>query len=191
MSLRTPIGMLMFVHVFVPRPKVVGGEPVYNLNLLFDAEAQKDPLYAALKAACRDTIEAKFGKGKTADQNFMRKFMLPFRDAADKTKYPGFKEGMKYIAPWTKSRPGIVDGALREITAASDIWAGQLGRCTVSPFAYEQGSNRGCNFMLNNLQITKADMPRMDGRTNAGQDFDRTEDAGSGGGVSEDNDVPF
>lgn len=172
MSLKTPVGMLMFEHLFVARPVVAGGEPRFNFVLLLDEAAQKTPEYKALRAACAEAVDAEFGKGKAADASFMRSLRTPFRPAAEKDKYTGFTAGKVFIAPWTKTKPGIVDGNLQEITAPRDVWAGQLCRATVQPFAYHQGGNKGVAFMLNNIQITKADMPRMDGRKNAAEDFD-------------------
>jgi Protein of unknown function (DUF2815) len=192
-SLRTPIGMGMFVHLFVARPVVAGGEPRFNLTLLFDKEAQGTAEYRALKAACMEAIDAEFGAGKSKDANFLKTLRSAFRPAGEKSQYTGFTPDKVFINPWTKTKPGIVDGNLQDITAASDVWAGQLMRCTVAPFAYNQGGNKGVSLMLNNVQVVNANMPRMDGRKNANQDFDKTDagDAGPAGDDDDDNSVPF
>jgi hypothetical protein len=187
-SLRTPIGMLMFEHLFVARPVVAGGDPRFNMVLLIDAEGQKSPEYDALKKACREAIETKW-PGKSRDAVFTRTLRNPFRPASEKAQYPGFTGDKIFINPWTKTKPGLVDGGLQDITASSDVWAGQLCRCTVAPFAYETGGNRGVSFMLNNVQIVNSNMPRMDGRKSANQDFDQV--AQDAAGVDEDADVPF
>lgn len=189
-SILTPPGMGMFVHLFVPKPVVAGGEPRFNIILLFDKEAQETPAYKALKKGVAEAIDAKFGAGKSRDQAFIAKLRMPFRDAAEKKQYSGFMPGMTFINPWTKERPGIVDGKLHDIITASDVWAGQMMRATVTPFAYDQGANKGASFMLNNVQIVKSDMPRMDGRKNANQDFDPVE--GDAAAVpNDDADIPF
>lgn len=179
----------MFEHLFVARPVVAGGEPRFNFVLLLDQEAQATNEYKALRKAAADAIDAEFGQGKSRDPAFMKNLRSPFRDALEKQQYAGFTKGKVFIAPWTKTKPGIVDGNLQDVLAASDVWAGQLCRATVSPFAYNQGANKGVNFMLNNVQIVKSDMPRMDGRTAASGDFDRVDGAASPD--DDDDQVPF
>ena len=176
-SLLTPRGMLMFPHLFVPRPVVVGGDPRYSSILLFDETSQKDPLYAALKKAVAEAIDAEFGQGKSLDKAWLQKvrFRTPFRDAGEK-EYAGFEPGMVFINPWTKEKPGIVDGRVQEISAPSDVWAGQLARMRVRPFAYSTSGNTGASFMLDHVQVVKADMPRMDGRKSAAQSFDTVDE---------------
>lgn len=188
-ALRTPVGMLSFPHLFVPKPVVAGGEPRFSLSLVFDKTALSSPEYQALRQAVAEAIDAEFGKGKSRDVNFLRGLRLPFRKAEDK-QYAGYEPGKMFISPWTKNKPGLVDGQLRDITAPADVWAGQLARCTVAPFAYSQGANKGVNFMLNNVQITDADQPRMDGRKNASQDFDPVAGA-SAPGFDPDDAAPF
>jgi hypothetical protein len=182
--------MGMFVHLFVPQPKTKGGQPVFNFTLLLDEEAQKSDAWKACKIAVAAAIDAEFkGSNLVRDAAFMKNFRLPWQDAAEKKQYTGFTPGKIFIAPWTKTKPGIVDGNLQDVTVPSDVWAGQLMRATMTAFAYTHGANRGANFMLNNVQITKADMPRMDGRTNAGNDFDRTD--GGGTDANDDDNIPF
>lgn len=185
-ALRTPIGLLSFPHLFVAKPVVAGGEPRFSVTLIFDKAAQASAEYKALRAAVAVAIDEKFGTGKSRDANFVRTLRLPFRDGTEK-QYTGYEAGKIFISPWTKNKPGLVDGALQDITAASDVWAGQLARATVVAFAYQQGGNKGVNFMLNNVQITDANQPRMDGRKNAAQDFDATGDAPGG----DADDAPF
>lgn len=183
-SLRTPEGMLSFPHLFVAKPVVVGGEPRFSLSLVFDKAAQGSDLFKALKRAVADAIEERFGPGKSKDTGFVKRLRLPFRDATEK-KYAGYDAGKVFISAWTKTKPGLVDGNLQDVTAPSDVWAGQTARATVTAFAYDQGANKGVGFMLNNVQITNADMPRMDGRKNANEDFDAV-----GGGAEDTGDEP-
>jgi hypothetical protein len=192
MALRSPVGMVMFPHLFTPRARAPGGEPVFNLILLFDESTVKgDPLYVALKQAVAAAIDAEFGAGKSRDANWQRqvKFRSPFRDATEKDKYAGFVPGKTFINPWTKTKPGIVDARLQVINAPADVFAGQLGRVTVSPYAYAVAGNTGCSLMLDNVQLVKQDMPRMDGRQDAAQAFDPW--AEDGAEVATADDLPF
>jgi hypothetical protein len=173
-ALQTPQGMLSFPHLFVPKPRAKGGEPVFSLSLVLDENAQKSPEYAALKKAVLEAIEDKW-PGKAKDEKFVRALRLPFRKAEEK-EYAGYDKGKIFISAWTKTKPGLVDGQRQDISAPSDVWAGQVARATVAPFAYENSGNRGVSFMLNNVQITKANMPRMDGRKSAQEDFEDVSD---------------
>jgi hypothetical protein len=188
--------MVMFPHLFAPRPRAPNSEPVFNLILLFDDEAQKDPLYIALKQAVAQAVDAQFGTGKSRDVNWLKqtKFRSPFRDAMEKSKFTGFNAGMTFINPWTKSKPGVVDpGAAgrrpNPIHAPGDVWAGQLGRVTVNPYVYNTAGNIGCSLMLDNVQIVKLDMPRMDGRQSAESAFDPWLEDGAE--VASADDIPF
>jgi hypothetical protein len=187
-SLRTPIGILSFPRVFSPRPRAQGGEPVFQVNLLFDRTAQAAPEFAALRRAVADAIDEAFGADKHKDKQFVAGLRLPFRRCAEK-KYKGYDiENGVYIAPWSKSRPGVVNAQRQEITVPEDVWAGQMARATVAAFAYNNSGNKGVSFALNNLQICRTDTERLDGRVAAEDDFDEYGDAGN---ALVDEDAPF
>lgn len=192
-SVRTPIGILSFPVLFSPRPRAPGGEPVYQCSLLFDQQAQRHPDFAALIAAMNECIDEQWGAGKSRDKAFLQGIRRPFRRTQEK-QYKGYDiPGGLFISPWTKSRPGVVDAQRNEITVPEDIWAGQLARATVAPFAYNQAGNRGVSFALNNLQICRTDGERLDGRRAAPDDFDDYTGAGAmvGAGAGLDDEVPF
>jgi hypothetical protein len=190
-SLRTPIGILSFPVLFAPRPRAPGGEPVYQCSLLFDQQAQRHPDFEALRKAVRECIDDQWGAGKSQDKAFLVGLRHPFRKTQEK-QYKGYDiPGGVFISPWTKSRPGVVDAQRNEITVAEDIWAGQLARATVAPFAYNTSGNRGVSFALNNLQICRTDGERLDGRRDAKQDFDDYDGVGASTAAMADDDVPF
>lgn len=186
-SIRTPIGVLSFPNLFSPRPRAPGGEPVYQCSLLFDQAAQRDPAYQALRRAVAECIDQNFGQGKSQDKQFLASIRTPFRDCSEK-QYAGYDlVGGKFISPWTKTRPGIVDANRNEILAPEDVWAGQSARATVSAFPYNTSGNKGVSFALNNLQIVRTDGPRLDGRKAARDEFDDV----LGDGMMADNEIPF
>lgn len=187
MSLRTPTGVLSFPALFKPRAPAPGAEPRYSLNLVFDAATQKSPEFLALKQAVMDVIETEVGASKARDKAFLAGLRLPFRDAGEKS-YAGYAKGLIYIAAWSKERPGIVDARLQEVLVPDDVWPGQLARCTVKPFWFSNSGNKGVSFGLNNVQIVKADMPRLDGRRKATDDFDTVAGAA---GADGDDDLPL
>jgi hypothetical protein len=186
-SLRTPIGILSFPRLFVPKPRAMGAEAVFSISLLFDKVAQSTPEFAALRRAVADQIDETFGARKHEDKAFVATLRLPFRRCAEK-KYKGYDiEGGVYIAAWSKDRPGVVDAHRREITVPADVWAGQMARATVAPFGYNNSGNKGVSIALNNVQITRTDGVRLDGRVAAEDDFDDVVDAGE----LVDEDAPF
>jgi len=164
-TLRTPVGMSSFVHLFTARAVTPGSEPRFSMNILFDAEAQKSPEYKALKAEVAAVVKEKWPSGAPSG------LRSPFRDAGEKD-YAGYEAGVVYINPWSKQKPGIVDGRLQDVHAADDVFPGQLVKATIRPFAYENSGNKGVSFGLQNVQIVKSDMPRLDGKKAANSDFD-------------------
>lgn len=186
-ALLTPIGRLAFCHLFEPWAGDGGGEPRYQAALIFDPVAQKSPEYQALKQAVFDCGIAEWGEAKMRDGNFFKTLRMPFRAAGEKD-YEGFEEGFTWINPRSKNRPGVVDARRQDITVPDDVWSGQLARFFVNPFAYEVHGNRGVSFGLNHVQITRRDMPRLDGRMPASRAFTDVEEEGA---PSTDSDLPF
>lgn len=174
MPLITPKGVLTFPTLFKPRAQAEGAEPRYSVNILFDPAAQKSAEYAALKAAVKAAVVKTWGQDKFNDRVFMGRLRSPFRDAAEK-QYEGYQAGWIFISAWSKQQPGVVDGRLQDMTE-SEVWSGQIGRLEVNPFTYQQQGNIGVSFGLNNVQITKPDAPRLDGRKQASAVF-ATDDA--------------
>lgn len=187
-NVRTPVGILSFPNLFSPRPRAPGSEPVYQCSLLFDMNAQKDPAYAALRKAVAECIDETWGPGKSQDRAFLAGLRLPFRDCSEK-QYKGYDiPNGKYIAPWTKNKPGVIDAHRNEITTPEDVWAGQGVRANVSVFSYTT-PNKGVSFGLNHIQICRTDGERIDGRGPAKDAFDDYD--GPGAAVMADEDVPF
>jgi hypothetical protein len=190
MALRTPIGILSFPNLFVARAAVQGGEPRFSLNLIFDDAALKTPEYQALRAAVAEAIDAEWGAGKSKDTKFVQGLRLPFRKTSEK-EYAGYDKGTIFVHAWSKQKPGVVDPQRQDILIADDVWAGQLARATVRPFAYQQSGNKGVSFALENVQIAKKDMPRLDGRQSANSAFDDLPTEGGSASAPVGDDAPF
>lgn len=187
----TPIGLLSFPHLFTPRAAVAGAEPRYSATLIFDEDAIKSEKYLALKKEVLAAIEEEW-PGKSKDASFIKTLRLPFRDGGEKD-YAGYGAGKIFINPWNKQKPGIVDRERNDILVPADVFAGQLARFYVRPYAYAQSGNKGISLSLSHVQIVKADMPRLDGRKSAKDAFrgdDLPADLG-GLGSQDDDDVPF
>lgn len=176
----SPIGTLCFADsLFTAKPAADGGKPRYSAIIGFDDVAMNTTQYQDLRAAVAAAISDKFGAVKAADPAFVRGLRLPFRNASEKD-YEGFDKFTIYINPWSpgdKKRPGIVDINNVDILVPADVWSGQLARATVRAFAYDTSGNKGVAFMLEHVQIVKADMPRVDGRRSAQKAFENADNS--------------
>jgi len=167
-TLNTPYATLSFPHLFQKRARSEGGDPKYTAVFIFNKAAQQSPAYKALVDACILAAQEKFGANVK-----MNTISMPFRNAADKAgKYEGYGKDDVYINSWSDNKPGIVDARRQDVLLPDEVWAGQLVRANVNPFAWEKAGKRGVSIGLNHLQIVKADMPRLDGRASATAAFD-------------------
>jgi hypothetical protein len=183
-TLRTPYGILSYPHLFTPRPPAEGAEPRYSLVLVFPKEATESAEFKALKKAAADAAKERWGDKMPSN------LRSPFRKCTEKEGEPfdSHPDGI-FISAWTKQRPGVVGPRLEEILDPTDVFAGQLARATVRAFAYETAGNKGVSFGLNNLQLVRPDMDRLDGRRPARSDFDAVaEEAVT---AESEDDVPF
>lgn len=167
-SLNTPYATLSFPTLFQPKARAEQGEPVYSAVLIFNEAQQASPAFKSMVAAAKAAAVDEWGE----KQN-MKEVKMPFRDAGEKSsKWAGFENGHVFISPWSKSRPGIVNAARQDILLPEEVWAGQLVRANVTPFAWMNSGKKGVSFALNHVQIIRTDTPRIDGRGNAATVFD-------------------
>ncbi len=157
---------------------------------MFDQNAQKDPAYQALRAAVAELIDTTWGAGKSGDRRLCRGALrLPFRATQEK-QYKGYDiPGGKFISPWTKNRPGVIDAHRNEILTPEDVYAGMRVRATVSArSSYATSGNKGISFALNNIQICGGG-ERLDGRAAAKDEFNDYDEPGAL--VTVDDEAPF
>ena len=160
-------------------------DPRFEGHLVFTPAAQATPEYKALRAALMECATNKWG-AKMQDKAFVSRLKFPLKD------HTKGADGEKTIKAWSKTRPGIVGPSLQEITVPSDVFSGQLARFEVAPWAYDQSGSVGVTLFLNNVQITKFDMPRLDGRASADKVFGKVEnEAGDDSSTAGDDDLPF
>ena len=178
----TPYSVLSFANVFVPKPRAEGSPAVYSCSLIFGPAEQKSKEYKAMLDSCIAAAREKFG-----DKVRLQDLMMPFRDAGEKAdKYVGYEEGKTYVSPWTKNRPGIVDNQNRIINDPNEVYAGQIVRAQVVPFAWTNSGKKGVSFGLNHLQIIKGDAPRIDGRVPVDKAFGVVDSE-----EGDDDNIPF
>ena len=86
-----------------------------------------------------------------------------------------------------KQKPGIVDARQQDVLLPEQVYAGQLVRAQITPFAWENSGKTGVSFGLNHIQIVKHDAPRIDGKLPPKQAFPDLPDEMLGN----DEDSPF
>lgn len=180
----TPAGLLAFPTLFTAKPRFQGTEPVFSATIIFSAEAQATPEYKALKDAVIQCAKDEFGSSYNPAQ-----LKWPFKKGEDKPGYAGFDPGTIYISAWTKNKPGIIDASMNEVADPAAVWAGQIARFSLSPFAYNTSGAKGVSLGLRNVQLLRMDTPRIDGRSNAKGDFGGA--AVPAGYEAETEEVPF
>jgi hypothetical protein len=150
----------------VPRPRAKGGEAVYSGMLMFNKTQAGGAEFKKLLQAVTEC-----GKEAYPKKALGKSLRSPFRNASEKENLP---DGIViFINPWTKQKPGVIDVDKENILDASDVWAGQLVRFNVTPFAYENSGNYGVSLALNHVQILKSEgRERLDGRKAAADSFD-------------------
>jgi hypothetical protein len=176
----TPYATLSFPHLFSPKTRGDDKqEPVYSCSLLFDPNAQRSPEFKAIQEGCIAAAKERWG-----DSVKINSLKFPFKDAGEKAdKYQGYEAGIIVVEAWTKQKPGIVDARKQDVLLPEQVYAGQLVRAQVKPFAWEVSGKRGVSLGLNNLQIVKHDAPRIDGRVAASAAFDEID--------TDDEESPF
>lgn len=176
----TPPGTLSYPHFYVPKPRAKGAEAVFSGMLMFNRKQIIRPEYKALYQGCVDCLKDAFPK-----KVFGKGTRSPFRKAEEKENIP--EEIEIFINPWTKSKPEVVDVSNEDILDSSDVWAGQLARFDVTPFAYENSGNIGVSLALNHVQILKSEgRKRLDGRKSAAESFTTDYDEYSDEGEEEE-----
>lgn len=154
-NLRTCPVRLSFPNIFhMSKPKKADIAPSYGANLLFptcaDLKALQDAVVAVLKEKCPDAL--------STDPRKKEKVKLPFLDQDDMLKYDGYTEGGRYIIATSKTnKPMVVDSKLQIITDESRVYPGVWALCTVRPFWYDVGVNKGVSFGLQSVMVVADD----------------------------------
>lgn len=180
-TLKTPEAIASYVFLNTPQKSMNEGEKdKYSMVLVFTTEAQKSPLFKAMKKAAVDAAIEKWGD-KAAGMIRSDKIRMPFRDDWEEKGYP---EGSVFITVKNEKKPGVVSiypdpnngNKPMPITDEDEIYSGMICCATVRAFAYDQKGNKGVSFALNNVQKLR-DGERIDGRKKAEDDFEADLDA--------------
>lgn len=187
----TPVFRGSFTDTVFKAEGYDGSEPKYGLTAVWDPSkfsAKDKERWKAIRRAIDEECMARFKK--KAD-DLPGNFKKGLRDGAEKADLEGFGEGKVFANLTTKMRPGVVDKDRNPISHeegnTDEVYSGAYFRATITVYSYENKS-KGYALGLMNLQKV-ADGERIDGRTDAAEDF---EDEVDGAWMEqEDDDVGF
>lgn len=180
-KLVTPVAILSFPTLYVPKAFAENQEPKYSGMLGFTPEAD----LSALKKAAAAVAKEKWGdKAKQILKN-----NNPFRDhdeevESGKSKDKGFPAGTVFFSARSKNPPAVVartagpdgkpvviDEAMAGAAGPYEIYGGVMVKAYVSVYAYDTAGNRGVGFGLEGIQRWE-DGERLDGRAAVANVFD-------------------
>lgn len=177
-SLQSPIGIATFTHLFEPfafpaTKTRAAKDPAYSVLLVFDKATAKSAEMKALKLACIEAAEEKFGAEKTRERIKTGKIAMPWRMASDYDEYgaPFDQEGAVMINFKSNTAPGIVDRRARPIMDKKEIYSGCKMRVSFGVWPYDTDGSKGVTLLLNNCQKT-GDGPKLAGRLDAEEEFE-------------------
>jgi hypothetical protein len=157
----------MFPHIFVARVNPDGTPGKYDLLLCIKPKEQQSEVMKSLMALISSTAKAAF-PGVPLSQ-----LSMPVRkgqEFVDKGT-GGVEAGDIMVAARSKTKVGVVDINNLDIIDSSEVFAGQIARAEVAVADFNVNGKRGVTLFLNNVQILKKDMPRLDGRLSASASF--------------------
>jgi len=160
---KTPRGRLSFPYVFEPREAENPGDmQKFSLSLILDAEAQKTPQWAAIKAEVATLAAAKFGVDVKQPDGTVKRVVPkgvrnPIRDGAEKlasdgvTPMEGYGPGTVFISATSAYAPGVIGGDMKPC-GPEEVYAGCYVRASLTVYAYERKDGKGVTFGLRNVQ---------------------------------------
>ena len=144
-----------FLNLFErSRPIPPATEGSYGGNLIFptcaDLSVLEKAVIEVLKEKCPDAL--------SPDPKKRVKVKSPFKDQGDMLKYDGYVEGGKFISATSKkNRPVLVDARQQIVTDETLVYPGVWVVCTVRPFWYDKGVNKGVSFGLQSVMLVADD----------------------------------
>lgn len=172
-NLRTCPVRLSFPNLFdrsKPIPPNVEGK--FGANLVFPVGAD----IAVLKEEAGKVTKAKWSEAGTPKGP---KLKSPFKDQGDMLRYDGYNEGGIFLSPTSDRQPAVVDANGIVITDKARVYPGVWAVCTLRPYTYDKGVNKGTSFGLQSVMIVADDKNLGGGGENIADAF---------GGVSLDID---
>lgn len=198
-KLITPAGRLTFPSVFTKATPMEddASEPKYEATIVWnvdDIRKNKDELarYNAIKVEMERVCMSDFKKSMKDCKVKIAHFHDPIRDGVQKEHLEGYGAGTLFAKAKSKKRPGVITTAGVKINDPEALYSGCYVRLNITPFAYGANDSKktrggkGVSFALNSVLFVK-DGDRLDGTSNAAEDFGEMVDALSEGDEAGDS----
>lgn len=168
---------LGYVHLWEPFSNIEGQEPKYSVMVLVPKKDKAT--ITSIEAAQQAALEN--GKAKTFGGSIPKAWKNTFRDGdeeGDLEKNPEM-EGHMFMTVSSKTKPGVVDAAVRPIIDSTEVYSGCYARVSLNAFPFNISGNKGVSFGLNHVQ-KMADGDFLGGRSKAEDDFEKLDDEDDG-----------
>lgn len=171
---------LSYCHLFEPHTSFENQDAKYSTVILIPKSDTKT--INAIKRAQAAALE--LGKSSKFGGTIPKNWKNTFRDGdedADLDKNPEYA-GHMYMTVSNKSRPGVVDQAVRPIMDQTEVYSGCYARVAINAFPFNSKA-KGVSFGLNNVQKLRDGEP-FGNITKAEDDFEAVD-------LPADNDDPL
>lgn len=160
--IRTCPVRLSFPAIFKKsKPIPPNTEGSWGSALIFPLQAD----LGLLHRAAQDAALAQWPKPPKSLRN-------PFLSQNDMLQYGGFTEGGTYIrAVAYENQPPVYDQQHRPIVDPARVYPGVWAVCTLNPFTYDKGVNKGVSFGLNSVMIVADDTQLGGAGSDPARDF--------------------
>ena len=144
-----------FLNLFErSKPIPPATEGSYGGNLIFPTCVD----FAVLEKSVVDVLKEKCPDALSSDPKKRVKVKSPFKDQGDMLKYDGYVEGGKFISATSrKTKPTLINARQQIVTDETLVYPGVWVVCTVRPFWYDKGVNKGVSFGLQSVMIVADD----------------------------------
>lgn len=140
-------------------------EGAFGMNMIFPLGAD----LSVLQEAAAATAKEKWPQAGTTQGPKLR---TPFKDQAEMLKYEGYMDGGVFITATSRTqKPPFVDQRMAPITDEAKEYPGAWVMCSIRPFAYDKGVNKGVSFGLQSVMFICDDKNLGGGGANPNRDF--------------------
>lgn len=168
-----PKARISYPYLFSPRPpnpKKPDEEPRFGVALIFEEGTDLKPMMLV----AMEVAQARWPKAPAMIKS--GRLHWPFRSDPEDVAEKGYPLGSTFTNTSAKSKPGVVDASLADVTDPGDAYAGRYCFASVTAYTYDVKGNKGVTFGINNLQILEHG-ERLDGRMSPQDEFEVEESA--------------
>ena len=145
------LGRISFPALFEPN---ISTNEQGDVKKMYEAQLiiQKDePSLAPLQEHLAAMLKDKFG-AKPAPS-----VKRGLRDGSEKPNLAGMSDDVAFLTARSKNKPPVVDQKKVGITDPDKVFGGCWVKLAVTPFAFDQGMNKGLSFALDAVQFIRED----------------------------------